>query len=312
MSYILEALRKSQQDREIGQVPTLATQPLFRSQDSGGHFRGLAAMALAGLAVAIALYAALRSGPEVAPPATTLVSPVTQPAGSPSLGTPVAMPPQGASPALAAPPATTPPAPAAAPMAVSPGLSLTASPAPSAGPAPAPSAAPAAALAPVTPPVATSGEAPPARPPLRSAIRQDEEIVNVGVEESDGAPEGRDDSAGMASRPADGIPDDLRQDIQSFKDQIKGGEGGKAAKKANNQKPVPPQERRLPREVEERLPSFLLTVHIYDAEPAKRFVVIDGRKLRQGDSSRGGILVEEILPDGVALSFEGHPFFRPR
>ena len=136
--------------------------------------------------------------------------------------------------------------------------------------------------------------------------------MDVGGEASDGAPEGMDDSAGVASRPADGIPDDLRQDIQSFKEQIKGGEGGKAAKKANNQKPVPPQERRLPREVEERLPSFLLTVHIYDAEPAKRFVVIDGRKLRQGDSSRGGILVEEILPDGVALSFEGHPFFRPR
>jgi len=68
----------------------------------------------------------------------------------------------------------------------------------------------------------------------------------------------------------------------------------------------------LPREVEERLPSFLLTVHIYDPEPAKRFVVIDGRKMRQGDSSRSGILVEEILPDGVALSFEGHKFFRPR
>ncbi|MGB7550737.1 MAG: hypothetical protein WBM15_04135, partial [Chromatiaceae bacterium] len=65
MSYILEALRKSQQDREIGQVPTLATQPLFMSQESGGNFRGLAAVALAGLAVAIALYAALRAGPEV-------------------------------------------------------------------------------------------------------------------------------------------------------------------------------------------------------------------------------------------------------
>jgi hypothetical protein len=69
MSYILEALRKSQQDREIGQVPTLATQPLFTSQESGRNAWGLAAMALAGLAVAIALYAALRGGPEVAPPA---------------------------------------------------------------------------------------------------------------------------------------------------------------------------------------------------------------------------------------------------
>ena len=302
MSYILEALRKSQQDREIGRVPTLATQPLFTSQDSGGNFRGLAAVALAGLAVAIALYAALRAGPEVVPPASTPTSPVTQPAGPAPVGAPVAAPASGASPALPSPPAT--PAPGAAPLAVSPGLSPT--------PSATPSAAPPAAVAPVAPPVVNAGAAPPAPPPARSEAREDDTLVDVGGEASDGPPEDMDDSTGVASRPADGIPDDLRQDIQSFKDQIKGGEGGKAAKKANNQKPVPPQERRLPREVEERLPSFLLTVHIYDAEPAKRFVVIDGRKLRQGDSSRGGILVEEILPDGVALSFEGHPFFRPR
>ena len=301
MSYILEALRKSQQDREIGQVPTLATQPLFTSQDSGGNFRGLAAVALAGLAVAIALYAALRAGPEVVPPASTPTSPVTQPAGPAPVGAPVAAPVSGASPAL---PATATPAHAAGPLAASPGLSPT--------PSATPSAAPPAALAPVAPPVVTAGAAPPPPSPARSVARDDDTLVDVGGEASDGAPEGMDDSAGVASRPADGIPDDLRQDIQTFKEQIKGGEGGKAAKKANNQKPVPPQERRLPREVEERLPSFLLTVHIYDAEPAKRFVVIDGRKLRQGDSSRGGILVEEILPDGVALSFEGHPFFRPR
>ncbi len=299
MSYILEALRKSQQDREIGQVPTLATQPLFTSQDGGGNFRGLAAVALAGLAVAIALYAALRTGPEVVPPASTLTSPVTQPTGPAPVGAPVAAPASGASPALAATPA-----PAAAPLAVSPGMSPT--------PPATPSAAPPAALAPVAPPVVTAGSAPPAPSPARSAAREDDTLVDAGGEASDGAPEGMDDSAGVASRPADGIPDDLRQDIQSFKEQIKGGEGSKAAQKAKNQKPVPPQERRLPREVEERLPSFLLTVHIYDAEPAKRFVVIDGRKLRQGDASRGGILVEEILPDGVALSFEGHPFFRPR
>lgn len=304
MSYILEALRKSQQDREIGRVPTLATQPLFTSQDSGGNFRGLAAVALAGLAVAIALYAALRTGPEVVPPASTPTSPVTQPAGPAPVGAPVAASASGASPALAAPPGTATPAPAAAPLVASPGLSPT--------PPATHSAAPPAALAPVAPPVVTAGSAPPAPSPARSAAREDDTLVDAGGEASDGAPEGMDDSAGVASRPADGIPDDLRQDIQSFKDQIKGGEGGKAAKKANNQKPGPPQERRLPQEVEERLPSFLLTVHIYDAEPAKRFVVIDGRKLRQGDSSRGGILVEEILPDGVALSFEGHSFFRPR
>jgi general secretion pathway protein B len=291
MSYILEALRKSQQDREIGQVPTLATQPLFTSQESGRNAWGLAAMALAGLAVAIALYAALRGGPEVAPPAP----PVTQTAGPAPVGNPVTAPAPGASPAL---PATPPPA--AAPMAAAPTVPST------------PLAAPGTASVPVAPPTATPGSAPPASPPVRLPAPEDDELVEAGIDETGGESAANNPGFVPSPHPRDGIPDDLRQDIQSFKDEIKGGQGGKAAKKANIQKPVPPQERRLPREVEERLPSFLLTVHIYDAEPAKRFVVIDGRKLRQGDASRAGILVEEILPDGVALSFEGHQFFRPR
>ncbi len=285
MSYILEALRKSQQDREIGQVPTLATQPLFTSPESGGNFRGLAAVALACLAVAIALYAALRGVPEVMPPASTSVPALTQAPGPAPIGAPVAAPPPGTTPALAAIPQ------------------------PPAAAAPAPLAAPG--LAPV-PPAVSAGSVPTTPPPAPSSVPADDELTKVPFDVSDDAPKTINDRSSVAPGPTDGIPDDLRQDIQSFKEQLKGGEGGKGGRKAKNEKPVPPQERRLPREVEERLPSFLLTVHIYDLEPAKRFVVIDGRKMRQGDSSRSGILVEEILPDGVALSFEGHKFFRPR
>jgi len=93
-------------------------------------------------------------------------------------------------------------------------------------------------------------------------------------------------------------------------------EGGtdkaKAGKKAAAAPSVPTRERSLPREVEERLPRFLLTVHLFDADPSKRFVILDGRKTREGESSRNGILVQEVLPDGVILVFDGHPFFRPR
>nr|MBP8198539.1 general secretion pathway protein GspB [Chromatiaceae bacterium] len=259
--------------------------------ERGRNAGGRAARALPGLAVATALYAALRGGPEVAPPAP----PVTQTAGPAPVGNPVTAPAPGASPAL---PATPPPA--AAPMAAAPTVPST------------PLAAPGTASVPVAPPTATPGSAPPASPPVRLPAPEDDELVEAGIDETGGESAANNPGFVPSPHPRDGIPDDLRQDIQSFKDEIKGGQGGKAAKKANIQKPVPPQERRLPREVEERLPSFLLTVHIYDAEPAKRFVVIDGRKLRQGDASRAGILVEEILPDGVALSFEGHQFFRPR
>ncbi len=112
--------------------------------------------------------------------------------------------------------------------------------------------------------------------------------------------------------PATDIPDDLRQDIEAFKEQIKEGRGGKSPSKASTRQEVPLRESRLPKEVQERLPSFLFTVHLYDADPAKRLVIIDGRRLRQGDTTRSGILVEEIFPDGVALAFDGHRFFQPR
>jgi len=165
---------------------------------------------------------------------------------------------------------------------------------------------------PTSAPEVHAATAPPAPPAARLPANAEAELAKAPFDESDEAPATINDRPPVVANPADAIPEDLRQDIQSFKEQIKGGEGGRGGKRARNEKLVPPQERRLPREVEERLPSFLLTVHIYDPEPAKRFVVIDGRKMRQGDSSRSGILVEEILPDGVALSFEGHKFFRPR
>lgn len=322
MSYILEALRKSQKDREIGQVPTLATQSLFMDQGSGGNSWGLVAVGLAVLAVAIALYAALRGGAEVMSPAGTSVTASTQTPGPVQIPAPVAAPAPVTSPVSAASPppsARTPVGTSTPPMidsAPGTGSALTATPSPparvKAGAATPPMPATGQAAFPTSAPEVHAGTAPPAPPAARLPANADAELAKAPVDEPDEAPATINDRPPVAANPTDAIPEDLRQDIQSFKEQIKGGEGGRGGKRARNEKPVPPQERRLPREVEERLPSFLLTVHIYDPEPAKRFVVIDGRKMRQGDSSRSGILVEEILPDGVALSFEGHKFFRPR
>ncbi len=68
MSYILEALKKSQQERDLGRVPTLATQPFFENRPAVANHWGLATTALASLAVAIALFAALREDPEALAP----------------------------------------------------------------------------------------------------------------------------------------------------------------------------------------------------------------------------------------------------
>ena len=78
------------------------------------------------------------------------------------------------------------------------------------------------------------------------------------------------------------------------------------------EKVLAPQELRLPKEVRKRMPDFVMSAHIYDKEPAKRFVLINGLKTREGEESREAITVEEILPDGAVLRFEGNRFFQRR
>jgi general secretion pathway protein B len=258
MSYILEALKKSQQERDLGRVPTLATQPFFENRPAVANHWGLAATVLASLAVAIALFAALWEEPEVLAPVQALVPPLMTP--------------------------TTPPAPASATL-------------------------------PQLPAEARTPDSSPA-PSVLAKMAMEEETSPDANTDADGEFQPEPVATATAPAPApvapeDPIPEDLRSEIEAFKDQLRQDQGGPPAKKVAKAE-TPPQKRRLPPEVEKRLPAYLLTVHLFDKEPAKRFVVIGGRKLRQGESTRDGILVEEILPDGVTLAFEGHSFFRPR
>lgn len=320
MSYILEALKKSQQDRELGRVPTLATQPLLtnRDGDGGGNSWIAIALGLAGLAVAIALYAVLRAGPDLVPGISTPTS-VQLPAQNPNQPLASANPPPTAASVQATTqvigqspvqphPQPLPQTPAMVPASA--GTLSTPEGAVNFPVAQVPAATGAAAAVPMdsatAPPLAPQPSAmPPASSPsgttvVASAEPQPKDHPLVAT------------APAIRHAPATDIPDDLRQDIEAFKEQIKEGRGGKSPSKASTRQEVPLRESRLPKEVQERLPSFLLTVHLYDADPAKRLVIIDGRRLRQGDTTRSGILVEEIFPDGVALAFDGHRFFQPR
>ncbi|MDH3871748.1 MAG: general secretion pathway protein GspB [Gammaproteobacteria bacterium] len=51
-----------------------------------------------------------------------------------------------------------------------------------------------------------------------------------------------------------------------------------------------------------------LDVHVYDADPQRRFVLINLRKYRAGDRLESGAVVEEILPDGIQVSYQGTRF----
>jgi general secretion pathway protein B len=51
-----------------------------------------------------------------------------------------------------------------------------------------------------------------------------------------------------------------------------------------------------------------LDLHVYDPDPAKRFVFINMRKLREGESLPEGVRVEEITQSGATLSYQGNQF----
>lgn len=62
----------------------------------------------------------------------------------------------------------------------------------------------------------------------------------------------------------------------------------------------------------EGLPPLHLSMHVYDPEPGARFVLIDGKRYRQGDSIAQDIVVETIRSDGAVLSYRGRRFLLPR
>jgi general secretion pathway protein B len=337
MSYILEALKKSQQERELGQVPRLDRMPYEEpAAEAGPHPWLWASVLLASLAVLLALYVAWRSGVLSTP------EPTTQRAA-----------PTGAEVALAQPKAVPAPVPSVA------GGSPVPSPAAGAadaGPDPAPGPAVS-----EPEPVPVPEPAPDAAPPLTASDTSDLSVepqvlvvpappkpgqrLPRGAEELRRAVLGPQASPSVsvdlppASRPLphpappeperSPIPDDLIADIEAFKKEL-GVDAGRASSGKASQPapaaakpapaappepdlerygpPVPPPSAALRR----KLPDFAISVHVYDADPARRFVYINGRKVRERQTTREGLRVEQVVADGAVLSWEGERFFQRR
>ncbi|MEO8313749.1 MAG: general secretion pathway protein GspB [Pseudomonadota bacterium] len=56
------------------------------------------------------------------------------------------------------------------------------------------------------------------------------------------------------------------------------------------------------------LPTMQLNLHVYDELPANRYVLLNARRLREGDEVADGIRVESIVPRGVVLNARGRRF----
>jgi general secretion pathway protein B len=262
MSYILEALKRSQRERELGQVPTLRHVP---QTDAPATTRAgpwiASALGLAAIAVGIALYALLEAQPQQPNPAEVAKA--------------------------AVPPARTEVPPSVAPIPVT-----------SPGPQPA-EAAP-----------ASRRPSPPVRRPAAS-------------------PAAKERPPAVAEPPAPpGIPADLVDEVRRFEQEVlrQAPSAEEGAETEADPEPPPslpvgspppaaadtaaavPSWRQLSPELRKRIPPQHLSVHVYAAEPAQRFVLLNSRKVREGDRTRDGLAVVEIRQDGVVLEFEGQRF----
>lgn len=68
----------------------------------------------------------------------------------------------------------------------------------------------------------------------------------------------------------------------------------------------------LPYTTRKELPELALTMHVYASEPSQRFVVIKGSRHIEGDDLGDGIVLKEIRADGMVLDFKGQRFIYPR
>ena len=74
---------------------------------------------------------------------------------------------------------------------------------------------------------------------------------------------------------------------------------------------VPPYYQ-LSYDVRKALPALKLSMHVYSADPAARFVILNDSRMTEGEKTTDDVTLEKIVPDGVILEFQGHRFFYPR
>ena len=68
----------------------------------------------------------------------------------------------------------------------------------------------------------------------------------------------------------------------------------------------------LPPQATAGLPRLSIDLHVYGPDATQRFVVLNGRRYREGDRLQEGPTLERVTPDGVVLNHRGLRFLLPR
>ena len=256
MSYILDALRKSDEQRRRGATPTLQTpQPPPAPAQPKTFWMVALAVLLVGGGVLIGAF-----GPwQGSPPAKVAALPAAKPPVTPAAPAPSAPPPLVEAPKPVPPAASTP---APAPVVEAPKQAPV---------------APQAAVVPQPQPTVARSAAPAVR-----AERAPKTTV----------------AAAKSSAPAPRKPD-----VQD--------KANEAARKpaAPAQPPAVPMSD-LPIAVQQEMPRLAISAHAYSSVPRERLVGIEDRVLREGDEAAPGLVLEQITPDGMIMTYKGYRFRR--
>lgn len=69
--------------------------------------------------------------------------------------------------------------------------------------------------------------------------------------------------------------------------------------------------REMPEDYRSQFPVAALDVHVYDADPARRWVMIAGKRYREGETVASGPLIERIVENGVIFDYGGARVLMP-
>ena len=64
----------------------------------------------------------------------------------------------------------------------------------------------------------------------------------------------------------------------------------------------------LPAEFRSSVPEMTVDVHVFTDDPARRFILLDLRRYREGDQLPSGARLLHITPEGIALAWQGRRF----
>lgn len=274
MSFILDALRKSEHERQRQTGPALVESAVATPKPRTNRWATAAIALLVINLVALGVVLLMKSGNEPTPAATAPAAGSAAVSPSPSAGT-ASLSPQAVAPSPAA-------APSAAPAAQAPVTrALTETP-PMMRPAP--------------PQPENAG-----RNPLEEEVTTDASLPDHEVAASAAAAPGGPavvESAGRV-RPGSVV-------YQSLPEADPVTSPTAAANPASD---LPRAD-----EITGRggAPELRLELHVYSTRPAERIVFINSHQYREGETTQEGAKIEQITPDGVVMSMNGTRFLLPR